>query len=126
PCQREVWMSAYHSIENPQKHTHNYCKDCPNERSKNEDILSKCKGHLMRSSSKSLWSKCGCDIQCGNRVLLYLSGFLTRRGKGWGIRSLENLPRGAFRHTYPVTLDLWPGFEKFGLKDEEALCLDAT
>ncbi|KAI3870341.1 hypothetical protein MKW92_000808, partial [Papaver armeniacum] len=116
--------------QNPQKHTHNYCKDCPNERSKNEDIPGKCKGHLMRKFIKECWSKCGCDIQCGNRVVqrgitCNLEVFLTGEGKGWGIRSLENLPRGAFRHTYPVTLDADWGSEA-GLKDEEALCLDAT
>ncbi|XP_026421240.1 probable inactive histone-lysine N-methyltransferase SUVR2 isoform X1 [Papaver somniferum] len=141
--------------QNPQKHTHIYCKDCPNERSKNEDLPGKCKGHLMRKFIKECWSKCGCDIQCGNRVVqrgitCNLEVFLTGEGKGWGIRSLENLPRGAFvceyvgeivtntelyernlrnsgnkRHTYPVTLDADWGSEA-GLKDEEALCLDAT
>lgn len=76
--------------------------------------------------------------------------FLTREGKGWGLRTLENLPKGAFvceyvgeiltnmelyernkqsdgnkRHTYPVCLDADWGSERV-LKDEDALCLDAT
>ncbi|PKA65116.1 Peroxisome biogenesis protein 12 [Apostasia shenzhenica] len=71
-------------------------------------------------------------------------------GKGLGVRTLEELPRGAFvceyvgeiltntelyfrqlhvtgkmRHTYPVLLDADWGAEQV-LKDEEALCLDAT
>lgn len=76
--------------------------------------------------------------------------FLTRKGKGWGLRTLEELPQGAFiceyvgeiltnielyerntkrsnkdKHVYPVLLDAdWSTEEN--LKDEEALCLDAT
>lgn len=72
-------------------------------------------------------------------------------GKGWGVRTLEKLAKGTFiceyvgeiltntelyernlessghnhRHTYPVTLDADWDSEKL-LKDEEALCLDAT
>lgn len=76
--------------------------------------------------------------------------FLTEQGKGWGLRTLEDLPKGAFvceyvgeiltnmelyernkqsdenkRHTYPVYLDADWGSERV-LKDEDALCLDAT
>lgn len=76
--------------------------------------------------------------------------FLTDEGKGWGLRTLEELPKGAFiceyvgeiltnmelyernkqgssndRHTYPVLLDADWGSEGV-LKDEDALCLDAT
>lgn len=76
--------------------------------------------------------------------------FLTNEGKGWGLRSLQDLPKGAFvceyageiltnmelyernqqssgteRHTYPVILDADWASEGL-LKDEEALCLDAT
>lgn len=85
-------------------------------------------------------------------MLLYfiLQVFLTQEGKGWGLRPLEDLPKGCFvceyagevltntelyertinrnsndRHTYPVTLDADWGSE-VGLADEEALCLDAT
>lgn len=76
--------------------------------------------------------------------------FNTQEGKGWGLRTLDELPRGSFvceyageiltntelynrnissygnkKHTYPVQLDADWGSE-VGLKDEEALCLDAT
>jgi SET domain-containing protein len=78
--------------------------------------------------------------------------FWTSEGKGWGIRTLEDLPAGAFVfeyvgeiltnnemyernlalqkkgngvHTYPMLLDGDWGSEA-NLKDEEALCLDAT
>lgn len=80
---------------------------------------------------------------------------MTPEGKGWGIRTLEDLPAGAFAfeyvgeiltntemfhrnekllkstmqgeitHTFPVTLDADWGTEKL-LEDETALCLDAT
>ncbi|GAV83001.1 SET domain-containing protein/Pre-SET domain-containing protein/WIYLD domain-containing protein [Cephalotus follicularis] len=127
-----------------------YCQDCPLERSKN-----KCNGHLVRKFIKECWIKCGCNMQCGNRVVqrgvtCKLQVFLTNDGKGWGLRTLQNLPKGAFiceyvgeiltntelyqrnmqntgneRHTYPVTLDADWGSERT-LRDEDALCLDAT
>lgn len=74
---------------------------------------------------------------------------MTPDGKGWGVRTLEDLPKGAFvceyvgeivtntelfernmhsaneKHTYPVLLDADWSSERV-LKDEEALCLDAT
>lgn len=76
--------------------------------------------------------------------------FLTPDGKGWGLRTLEDLPKGSFvceyvgeilttvelyernmqstsrgKQTYPVLLDAdWAS--RGILKDEEALCLDAT
>ncbi|KAF2287573.1 hypothetical protein GH714_001358 [Hevea brasiliensis] len=138
----------------PQKHHYVFCQDCPLERSKNEDMPEQCKGHLVRKFIKECWRKCGCDMNCGNRVVqrgitCRLQVFLTREGKGWGLRTLENLPEGAFvceyvgeiltnmelyernensgneRHTYPVTLDADWGSERI-LRDEEALCLDAT
>ncbi|KAL7164532.1 hypothetical protein ACSBR2_040437 [Camellia fascicularis] len=76
--------------------------------------------------------------------------FMTPGGKGWGLRTLEDLPKGAFvceyvgeiltnaelfervskcpsseEHAYPVLLDVDWGSEGV-LKHEEALCLDAT
>ena len=75
--------------------------------------------------------------------------FSTPEGKGWGLRTLEALPKGTFvceyigeiltntelynrnmgngeeRHTYPVLLDADWNSEEF-LRDEDALCLDAT
>ncbi|KAK8945583.1 Histone-lysine N-methyltransferase SUVR4 [Platanthera guangdongensis] len=148
-------------IRYPDKHHHVYCKDCPIEKSKNEHRPDACKGHLVRKFVKECWSKCGCSKYCGNRVvqrgiarnLQVISLFMvfySAGGKGWGLRTLEELPRGAFvceyvgeiltnielydrtiketggaRHTYPVLLDADWGSEA-GLRDEEALCLDAT
>ncbi|CAG7878410.1 unnamed protein product [Brassica rapa] len=126
-----------------------YCQDCPLERDNG-----KCEGHLIRKFIKECWRKCGCDMMCGNRVVqrgirCQLQVYFTQEGKGWGIRTLQDLPKGTFvceyigeiltntelydrnirstseRHTYPVTLDADWGSEK-DLKDEEALCLDAT
>ncbi|WZY83290.1 hypothetical protein YC2023_029674 [Brassica napus] len=126
-----------------------YCQDCPLERDHG-----KCQGHLIRKFVKECWRKCGCDMLCGNRVVqrgirCQLQVYFTSEGKGWGVRALKDLPKGTFvyeyigeiltntelyernlrlsseRHTYPVTLDADWGSEK-DLKDEEALCLDAT
>lgn len=75
--------------------------------------------------------------------------FLTPEGKGWGLRTLEALPRGAFvceyvgeivtinelhernslslgkEYSYRVLLDADWGSQDV-LKDEKALCLDST
>ncbi|RVW81787.1 Histone-lysine N-methyltransferase SUVR4 [Vitis vinifera] len=139
----------------PQKHRYFYCEDCPLERSKNQYLPDPCKGHLVRKFIKECWRKCGCSMYCGNRIVqrgitFKLQVFMTHEGKGWGLRTLEALPKGAFvceyvgeiltnmelyernkqsngndRHTYPVLLDADWGSEGV-LKDEEALCLDAT
>ncbi|KAK7344154.1 hypothetical protein VNO77_13471 [Canavalia gladiata] len=142
-------------IMEPQDNHFVYCQECPLERSKNDKMPEPCKGHMVRKFIKECWRKCGCGMQCGNRVVqrglrCKLQVFLTREGKGWGLRTLEDLPKGSFvceyvgeiltntelyertlqnsgndRHTYPVTLDADWGSEGV-LKDEEALCLDAT
>ncbi|KAJ6339074.1 hypothetical protein OIU76_008520 [Salix suchowensis] len=54
---------------NPQRQFLFYCRDCPLERSKNEEMLEPCKGHLKRKYIKECWSKCGCHKHCGNRVV---------------------------------------------------------
>lgn len=139
----------------PKPHHYFYCKDCPQERTKNEYKPDSCKGHLIRKFVKECWSKCACSKHCGNRVvqrgiIRKLQVFFTSEGKGWGVRTLEDIPRGAFvceyvgeiltnmelynrnnermrneKHTYPVLLDAdW--CSEGVLKDEEALCLDAT
>nr|XP_011458037.1 PREDICTED: histone-lysine N-methyltransferase SUVR2 isoform X2 [Fragaria vesca subsp. vesca] len=140
---------------NPQPDHLFYCKTCPLERIKNDDCLESCKGHLRRNFIKECWIKCGCHGQCGNRVVqrglnCNLQVFFTREGKGWGLRTLDDLPKGVFvcefvgeiltnkeRHQrkiqstrsgkrpYPVLLDANWG-TKSNLKDEDALCLDAT
>ncbi|XP_048324822.1 probable inactive histone-lysine N-methyltransferase SUVR1 isoform X4 [Ziziphus jujuba] len=153
---REDFLRACLSMKkDPQEHHFVYCQDCPIERSNNESMPEQCKGHLVRKFIKECWRKCGCDMQCGNRVVqrgitCKLQVFLTCEGKGWGLRTLEVLPKGTFvceyvgevltnlelydrnlkssgneRHTYPVTLDADWGSEGI-LRDEEALCLDAT
>lgn len=53
----------------PKEHCQFFCKECPLERSKCEDIIEPCKGHLVRNFVKECWIKCGCNIQCGNRVV---------------------------------------------------------
>ncbi|KAL0918378.1 hypothetical protein M5K25_010382 [Dendrobium thyrsiflorum] len=134
---------------------HVYCKNCPIGRFKGANKFDSCKGHVVRKFIKECWSKCGCNKQCGNRVVqrgitYNLQVFYTADGKGWGLRTLEELPRGAFvceyvgeiltskelydrtvqgscsaKHTYTLVLDAdWVSEE--GLRDEEALCLDAT
>jgi hypothetical protein len=53
----------------PEKHNKFYCEACPLERYKTEASPDPCKGHLARRFIKECWSKCGCDMQCGNRVV---------------------------------------------------------
>ncbi|TVU29184.1 hypothetical protein EJB05_20741, partial [Eragrostis curvula] len=135
-----------------------------------------CKGHLIRKFIKECWKKCGCTRNCGNRVVqrgitrsleasqgtqqnktvtcnkytAEYDVFLTPGEKGWGLRTAEKLPPGAFiceyageiltnielherivqktgngKHTYPLNLDADWGTEGV-LKDDEALSLDAT
>ncbi|XP_028803545.1 histone-lysine N-methyltransferase SUVR4-like [Neltuma alba] len=151
----EFLTSCLSMKKEPQAHHLVYCQECPLERSKNEYMPEQCKGHLIRRFIKECWRKCGCDMQCGNRIVqrglrCKLQVFFTGERKGWGLRTLEDLPRGSFvceyvgeiltnmelyerivhkngneRHTYPVTLDADWGSEGV-LEDEEALCLDAT
>ncbi|KAI7746401.1 hypothetical protein M8C21_033631 [Ambrosia artemisiifolia] len=138
----------------PQDHHLFHCQDCPLEKAKNEHNPEPCKGHVLRKFIKECWRKCGCTMDCGNRVVqrgptCKLQVFSTE-GKGWAVRSAEYLPKGSFiceyvgeiltntelyernkqgrkneRHTYPVLLDADWGSERV-LEDEEALCLDAT
>ncbi|XP_073316299.1 probable inactive histone-lysine N-methyltransferase SUVR2 isoform X2 [Primulina huaijiensis] len=152
---REDFLNECISMNrDPKKHCQFFCKECVLERSKSEDVIEPCKGHLVRKFIKECWWKCGCDKLCGNRVVqrgisCKLQVFMTPEGKGWGLRILEDLPKGAFvceyvgevltntelfdrvsrspkgeKHSYPVLLDADWGAEEV-LKDE-ALCLDAT
>ncbi|KAL8545114.1 hypothetical protein ACS0TY_005348 [Phlomoides rotata] len=136
------------------QHNRFYCQDCPIERCKGNILSCKCKGHIEKNFIRECWHKCGCGINCGNRVVqrgitAKLQVFRTPAQKGWGLRTLEDIPKGAFiceyvgevitsresferslhdtgeKLTYPVVLDAnWSS--KGVLKDEEALCLDAT
>ncbi|CAL1383352.1 unnamed protein product [Linum trigynum] len=141
----------------PQLQCLSYCTDCPLERSRNEEMLEPCKGHLNRKFIKECWRKCGCHKQCGNRVVQRgirrkLQVFFTTDGKGWGLKTLEKLPKGAFICEYigeiltikeghertmqnstitkaenppSVPLDAYWNL-KGALKDDEYLCLDAS
>lgn len=153
---KEEFLSACMSMKKGPSEEHLvYCQDCPIERSNNEYSPEKCKGHIVRKFIKECWRKCGCSMQCRNRIVqrgitCKLQVFLTHGLKGWGLRTLQDLPKGTFvceyvgeiltntelyernmqsssseRHTYPVTLDADWGSERV-LRDEEALCLDAT
>ncbi|KAJ1416652.1 WIYLD domain [Sesbania bispinosa] len=129
PLKEEFLDECIAIIRDPQNYF--YCKDCPLERSKSDDCLEPCKGHLKRKFIKECWSKYGCD------------------GKGWGLRTLEDLPKGAFicefvgeiltvkelhernlkyrkngKFTYPILLDADWGSR--AVKDNKALCLYAT
>ncbi|KAK9061641.1 hypothetical protein SSX86_018823 [Deinandra increscens subsp. villosa] len=152
---RDDFLSACISMNcEPQSHHFFYCQDCPLEKAKNVHNPEPCKGHVLRKFIKECWRKCGCTMDCGNRVVQRgptrkLQVFSTE-GKGWAVRSVEYLPKGSFiceyvgeiltntelyernkqsrkneRHTYPVYLDSDWGSEQV-LKDEEALCLDGT
>lgn len=59
-------ISMKHDLKNNNQF---FCKECPVERSKSEDIFEPCKGHLMRKFIKECWLKCGCTKQCGNQVV---------------------------------------------------------
>lgn len=54
---------------NPGEHCQFFCKECPLARSKRENIIEPCQGHLVRKFIKECWRKCGCNKQCGNRVV---------------------------------------------------------
>ncbi|GAB2235698.1 hypothetical protein Drorol1_Dr00026134 [Drosera rotundifolia] len=152
---KEKFLEACMSMnQDPEDHHFVYCKNCPKERFDRKKVRRPCQGHLVKKFIKECWSKCGCGIQCGNRVVQRgiirdLQVFWTPEGKGWGLRVAEDLPKGAFvceyvgeiltnnelherneqrsgeRHVYPVLLDADWASESI-LKDEEALCLDAT
>lgn len=46
-----------------------YCQDCPLERAKNAYLPENCKGHALKKFIKECWRKCGCNMECGNRVV---------------------------------------------------------
>ncbi|XVF42345.1 hypothetical protein PTKIN_Ptkin01aG0354200 [Pterospermum kingtungense] len=67
---REEFLRACMSMKmEPQEHHFVYCQDCPLEKSKNEFKPEKCRSHLVRKFIKECWIKCGCDMQCGNRLV---------------------------------------------------------
>ncbi|KAL5562000.1 hypothetical protein UlMin_031747 [Ulmus minor] len=153
---KEVFLETSISMTRDPQHQHLiYCGECPLEKARNDDCLEPCKGHVERKFVKECWSKCGCNKQCGNRVVqrgitCKLEVFFTSEGKGWGLRTREDLPKGAFvceyigeiltstelyqrnmqcnksgKDTYLVLLDADWG-PKGASKNEKALCLDAS
>lgn len=65
----ELLKESISMNRDPKKHCQFFCKECPLERSKHEDTIEPCKGHLVRKFIKECWLKCGCDQRCGNRVV---------------------------------------------------------
>ncbi|KAK4769644.1 hypothetical protein SAY86_027794 [Trapa natans] len=139
-------------VREPKRRSHFHCQECPLERLKGHPLKT-CNGHLKRKFIKECWRKCGCSKQCGNRVVqrgisCSLQVFMTSEGKGWGLRTLNDLPKGAFvcefigeiltnievnernvntvegGKMYQVILD--SGWDTASVMDDEALCLDAT
>lgn len=67
---KDVFLEKCISMtRDPQQLGHVFCEECPLEKSKNDVCLEACKGHLKRNFIKECWSKCGCNKQCGNRVV---------------------------------------------------------
>lgn len=67
---KREFLDAIISMKRDQLKKHLYfCKDCPIERIKNEEMPEPCKGHLIRKFVKECWSKCGCNRICGNRLV---------------------------------------------------------
>ncbi|KAF8104455.1 hypothetical protein N665_0172s0085 [Sinapis alba] len=149
--QNDFLEKCISEARDPQKQVVQYCKECPLEIAKNEETLEPCKGHLKRKAIGECWSNCGCTKKCGNRVVQHgihikLQVFFTSNGRGWGLRTLEKLPKGAFvcefageiltiselvqrrsseKLTSPVILDAhWGSEEVSGVN--RALCLDGT
>ncbi|KAJ0078273.1 hypothetical protein Patl1_37403 [Pistacia atlantica] len=148
--EKEFLDECISMTQDPQQQCLLNCRCCPLEISRNEGIIEPCKVHLKRNIIKECWSKCGCHIQCGNRVVqrginCKLQAFFTPDGKGWGLRTPEKLQKVAFvceyvgeivtvtelyerntkNHNCPVLLDAYWA-SKGVPKDEEALCLEAT
>ncbi|KAL9251550.1 Histone-lysine N-methyltransferase SUVR4-like protein [Drosera capensis] len=64
--------------QDPEDHHFVYCKNCPKERFDRKKVRRPCQGHLVKKFIKECWSKCGCGIQCGNRV--------AQRGITWDLQ----------------------------------------
>ncbi|CAL1384325.1 unnamed protein product [Linum trigynum] len=114
--------------------------------------------HMESNFIKECWYSCGCLKKCGNRIVQRgitrkLQVFWTPEGKGWGVQTLESLPKGAFvceyvgailtmselhrqgskgitdeKNAHIVLLDAGRYISEPVLKDygKEALCLDAS
>ncbi|CAM8987959.1 unnamed protein product [Rhodiola kirilowii] len=138
---------------NTQKERKFFCEEYPLEFRKDKNALEHCKGHLVRRIIKECWWRCHCSKHCTNRLVQRgithkLQVFMTSGGKGWGLRTLEDLPKGAFvcefvgeiltlselyfrnqsslrNCAYAMLLDAgWASSKE--LTDDKALCLDAS
>ncbi|KAI6673510.1 hypothetical protein NL676_001416 [Syzygium grande] len=111
------------------KSHHLYCEECPLKSQKIMNFQNQC------------WRKCGCGKHCGNRVVqrgisYNLQVFMTPKGKGWGLQTLDELPKGAFVCEYVGEILTTKEMHERNLKkgdavkctyqDDEALCLDST
>ncbi|KAG4916973.1 hypothetical protein JHK87_054530 [Glycine soja] len=78
---KEEFLIACVSMKNePQDHHYVYCQECPLEKSKNEYMPERCKGHMVRKFIKECWRKCGNRIvQRGITCKLQLAFFTNRR-----------------------------------------------
>ncbi|KVH91009.1 Pre-SET domain-containing protein [Cynara cardunculus var. scolymus] len=113
---KKKFLKRYTSISlNPKKMNYFYCDNCPLERMTKRAQSGSCRGHLVRKFIKECWYKCGCVLNCGNRVVQI----------GIKAKLQRNEQNKDEKHTYPVVLDANWSSEGF-LKNEEALCLDAT
>ncbi|KAL5156131.1 Histone-lysine N-methyltransferase SUVR4 [Glycine soja] len=123
---KEEFLIACVSMKNePQDHHYVYCQECPLEKSKNEYMPERCKGHMVRKFIKECWRKCGNRIVQRALRMLVVDEYIVIFPPSSGVLNWIMQDIGNERHTYPVTLDANWG-SKQGLKDEEALCLDAT
>lgn len=67
---KETFLEEYlHLNQEPKEIHYFYCKKCPLERFRNKKSSKPCKGHLLRKFIKECWSKCGCNKNCGNRIV---------------------------------------------------------
>ncbi|KAL3698624.1 hypothetical protein R1sor_012700 [Riccia sorocarpa] len=103
-CLKEEFLQYdWDNAQDKEKHVM-FCASgwhCSIERSKNPNECEGCKGHMSGEFIKECWHKCGCSMGCGNRfiqrgIMHKLQIFFTHEGKRWGLRTLEQLPAGAF------------------------------
>ncbi|KAL6532596.1 hypothetical protein OROHE_014018 [Orobanche hederae] len=80
-----------------------YCRNCLMAQFSNGNSIGKCKGHVNRRFIKECWYKCGCGMNCGNRVVqrgitakLQLNSVYDARMERLGSRTLEDVAKGAF------------------------------
>jgi len=126
----------------------NYCKKGSQCLNGNEV----CEGHVPRPFVKECNVKCRCRSDCGNRIvqqgMKYRVEVFCTALTGWGIRTCEHIPRGAFvfelmgeiltnaeqmfrnsgvdgGQSYTLQLDADWATEQ-NLDDNNALCLDST